>query len=147
MIRYRPTIMVTRTVPAVLLLVLAAGCAGTTADTGAASAPAAASPSASEVVDLPVPTAKTSGPAGEPSAGRPLEGARTISGTVTAGVEPGCLLITDGTGSHLLVFDDPAMRAEASVGAKVKVNGRSEPGMMSTCQQGVPFVVVSVAKG
>jgi hypothetical protein len=136
--------MVTRTVPALLLLVLATGCAGNAADTGAAPAPAA-SPSASDVIDLP--TAKTSGPTGEPTSGRPVAGGQTITGTVTAGVEPNCLLLADSTGSHLLIFDDPAMRAEAAVGAEVKIVGNSQPGMMSTCQQGVPFVVVSVEKG
>ncbi|GAB2593374.1 hypothetical protein Aab01nite_36260 [Paractinoplanes abujensis] len=136
--------MVTRTVPAVLLLLLvAAGCANNASETGAA-APAPSS-SASDVVDLPVPTAKTSGPAGEP--GRPNAGAKTITGTVTAGVEPNCLLLTDDSGSHLLIFDDPAMRSDAAVGSKVKISGHAEPGMMSTCQQGVPFVVTAVEKG
>ncbi|MBU2669731.1 hypothetical protein KOI35_40105 [Actinoplanes bogorensis] len=138
--------MVTRTVPAVLLLLLVtAGCANNASDTGAASAPAP-SASASDVVDLPVPSAKTSGPAGEPT-GRPNAGGQTITGTVTAGVEPNCLVLTDGTGSHLLIFDDAAMRADAVVGSTVTVSGQSQPGMMSTCQQGVPFVVVSVKKG
>lgn len=128
--------MVTRTVPAVLLLLLvAAGCANNASENGTA-APAP-SPSASDVVDLP--TVKPSG--------RPNPGATTITGTVTAGVEPNCLLVNDAAGSHLLVFDDPAMRADAAVGSKVKISGRSEPGMMSTCQQGVPFVVTSVEKG
>ncbi|WP_127504825.1 hypothetical protein [Actinoplanes solisilvae] len=135
--------MVTRAVPALLFLLLAAGCANNATDSGAAPAP---TPSASDVVDLPLPTAKTSGPAGEPSSGRPVAGGQTITGTVTAGVEPGCLLLADASGSHLLIFDDPAMRADAAVGNTVKINGRSQPGMMTTCQQGVPFIVVSVEK-
>jgi hypothetical protein len=133
--------MVTRTVAALLLVLLAAGCANNATDSGAAPAPA---PSASDVVDLP--TTKPSGPVGEPSSGRPVAGGQTITGTVTAGVEPGCLLLADSSGSHLLIFDDPAMRADAPVGSKVKINGKSDPGMMSTCQQGVPFIVVSVEK-
>jgi|GEM_PF-871260 len=145
MIRYRPSIMVTRTVPAVLLLLFAAGCASNATDTGAAPAPTP-SASASDVVDLPLPTAKTSGPVGEPPSGRPTAGGQIITGTVTAGVEPNCLRLTDSTGSHLLIFDDPAMRTDAAVGNKVKISGRSSPGLMSTCQQGVPFVVVSVEK-
>lgn len=124
-----------------LLLLVAAGCANNASENGAA-APAP-SPSASDVVDLPAPTAKPTGA----SSGRPNPGATTITGTVTAGVEPNCLLVNDASGSHLLIFDDPAMRADAAVGSKVKVSGRSEPGMMSTCQQGVPFVVTSVEKG
>jgi len=139
--------MVKRTVPALLLLVLAAGCANNATDSGAAAPAAAPSPSASDVIDLPLPSAKTSGPAGEPSSGRPAAGGQTITGTVTAGVEPNCLLLTDSAGSHLLIFDDPAMRADAAVGSKVKIVGKAQPNMMSTCQQGVPFIVVSVEKG
>ncbi|MCM4080592.1 hypothetical protein [Paractinoplanes hotanensis] len=139
--------MVKRTVPALLLLVLAAGCANNATDSGAAAPASAPSPSASDVVDLPLPSVKTSGPAGEPSSGRPAAGGQTITGTVTAGVEPNCLLLTDKAGSHLLIFDDPAMRADAAVGSKVKIVGQAQPNMMSTCQQGVPFIVVSVEKG
>jgi hypothetical protein len=123
--------MVTRIVPALLLLVLAAGCANNAADSGAAAPVASPSPSASDVVDLPLPSAKTSGPAGEPS-GRPAAGGQTITGTVTAGVEPNCLLLTDAAGSHLLIFDDPAMRADAAVGSKVKIVGNAQPNMLST---------------
>ena len=131
--------MLTRAVPAVLLLALAAGCADNTAQSGAAPVPAAPAPSASDVADLPVPTAKTSKPSGRPNAG-----AQTISGTVTAGVEPNCLLLVAGSTTHLLVFDDPAMRADAPVGKTVTISGKSDPSMMSTCQQGVPFIVASV---
>ncbi|MEU8817727.1 hypothetical protein [Actinoplanes sp. NPDC048796] len=94
------------------------------------------------MIDLPVPTAKTSGPAGEPS--RPAAGAKTITGTVTAGVEPNCLILSDSSGSYLLVFDDEAMRSDATVGRKVTVSGQAKQGMMSTCQQGTPFLVTSI---
>ena len=47
--------MVTRIVPALLLLVLAAGCANNATDSGAAAPASAPSPSASDVVDLPLP--------------------------------------------------------------------------------------------
>ena len=71
-------------------------------------------------------------------------GAQTVSGTVAAGVEPGCLLLTGDGAARLLIFDDPAIRSAAPVGAKVTVTGRAEPDMMSTCQQGTPFIVTSV---
>jgi hypothetical protein len=130
--------MVTRRFATALMLVLAvAGCADNTTESGAAG-PA---PSASDVIDLPSATPST-----EPSAGKPTAtGAETITGTVTAGVEPHCLLLQDDKGSHLLVFDDTALRLSAAVGAKVTLTGRSEPSMMSTCQQGVPFIVTSVS--
>ncbi|MEV4349356.1 hypothetical protein AB0J83_33275 [Actinoplanes sp. NPDC049596] len=132
--------LTTRLVPAVLLLVLAAGCASS--DPAAAPAASGPSPSASEVIDMPVPTGKPSGPTGEPS--RPAAGAKTITGTVAAGVEPNCLLLNDSSGSYLLVFDDAAMRRDAKVGAKVTVVGQAQQGMMSTCQQGTPFLVTSI---
>ncbi|MFF5085244.1 hypothetical protein ACFY36_50090 [Actinoplanes sp. NPDC000266] len=132
--------LTTRAVPAVLLLVLAAGCASS--DPAAAPAPASPpSASASDVIDLPVPT-KPSGPTGEPS--QPAAGAKTLTGTVTAGVEPNCLILSDSSGSYLLIFDDAAMRSDATVGRKVTVAGQTKEGMMSTCQQGTPFLVTSI---
>ena len=131
--------MVTRRFATALMLVLAvAGCANNDqAETGA-TGPA---PSASDV--LPSATPST-----EPSGDLPTaSGAETISGTVTAGVEPGCLLLQDAKGSHLLVFDDEALKSSAAVGAKVTLTGRSQPKMMSTCQQGIPFIVASVKAG
>jgi len=71
-------------------------------------------------------------------------GAQTITGTVTSGVEPGCLLLTGGSESYLLIFEDAALRARAKVGARITVTGLADPTMMTTCQQGTPFVVASV---
>lgn len=99
------------------------------------------SPSSSDVIDLPVPSAKP-GP-GKPATG----GAQTISGTVTAGVEPNCLLLTAGGTSHLLLFKDSASRSAAPIGKTVTLVGRSDPSLMTTCMQGVPFVVTSVSGG
>ena len=87
--------------------------------------------------------------AGLPSAGLPSDPAgpetsQTIKGTVTAGVEPGCLVLKGDTGSYLLVFADESLRSSAKVGAQVTVVGKAEPGMMTTCQQGTPFTVTSV---
>ncbi|GAA2653368.1 hypothetical protein [Paractinoplanes durhamensis] len=110
-----------------------AGCANNT-DQAGATEPSSASAA---------PT--SAAPTTEPSSAKPTAaGAETISGTVEAGVEPNCLLLQDTKGSHLLVFDDAAMRADAAVGKKVTLTGRSEPTMMSTCQQGIPFIVTSV---
>ena len=72
----------------------------------------------------------------KPSAG----GTTTLTGTIAAGVEPNCLLL-DG---HLLIINDPVQRAAAKPGATVTVTGRAEPGMMTTCQQGTPFVVTTL---
>lgn len=95
-----------------------------------------------------VPTSSPAPPSTEPSGGNPTAGgAETITGTVTAGVEPNCLLLQDAKGSHLLVFDDTSLRAGAKVGARVTLTGKSAPTMMSTCQQGIPFIVTSVKAG
>jgi hypothetical protein len=62
---------------------------------------------------------------------------RTLTGIVAAGVESQCLLL----GEYLLVGGD---RAVLRAGARVAVTGRVVPDLMTTCQQGTPFVVISV---
>jgi hypothetical protein len=119
-------------VPAALFLALTAGCANTTdttIDAGGALEPAAASPAA---------------PSAAPTVSA-APGETTLTGTVTAGVEPNCLLLKDGTGDHLLITENATLRASLQLGAEVTVVGKSEPGMMTTCMQGKPFVVSSVA--
>jgi hypothetical protein len=112
---------------AALLLALAlAACAQSSADS-AGSAPSVA-PSA-----------------GLPSAALPsAEGNQTLSGTVTAGVEPNCLVLSGDGATHLLVFHDESLRSAAKVGTVVTVVGKAQPELMSTCQQGTPFIVTSV---
>ncbi|MET8549980.1 hypothetical protein ABZ356_05120 [Micromonospora zamorensis] len=66
----------------------------------------------------------------------PGVGATTLTGTVQGGVEPNCVLL-DG---YLLVGGP---RDVLTPGARVEVTGRAEPGMMTTCQQGTPFVVTA----
>jgi hypothetical protein len=127
--------MLTRSAFAALLFVLAvAGCASSQQAGAAAPAP---SPSSSDVIDLPL-----------PGSGKPVGGAtETITGMVSAGVEANCLLLSSGGTSHLLIFKDPALRADAPVGKTVTVMGSSEPSMVSTCMQGTPFIVTSVKGG
>jgi hypothetical protein len=93
------------------------------------------------------PSSAAAEPSTEPSGGPTGAGAKTISGTVEEGVEPGCRLLKDATGSYLLVFGETGLKAEAPVGAKVTLTGTAKPGMMSTCQQGVPFMVTAVRPG
>jgi hypothetical protein len=130
--------MLTRPAFAALLFVLAiAGCASSQQAGAAAPVPSPSSSSSPDVIDLPLPGS------GKPAVG----GAETVTGTVSAGVEANCLLLTSGGTSHLLIFKDPALRANAPVGKTVTVTGRSEPSMVSTCMQGTPFIVTSVAGG
>jgi len=135
---------------ALTLLVCLAGCAGNNASPTAGSAETSASPTSSaEPPSSSAPTpSSASGPSSssprpstEPSAGGAAE---TLTGTVEAGVEPNCKLIRDNAGNHVLYFDDPLLKSQAPVGKKVTVTGHSKPGMMTTCQQGTPFIVTSV---
>ena len=104
-----------------------AGCANAASEPSSAPASSTLAPSA---VPLSV----------VPSTGAPSPAARTISGTVIAGVEPNCLLVDD----HLLIFNDDKLKAVAEEGTTVTVTGRTEPGMMTTCMQGTPFVVTAI---
>ncbi|MDM4722499.1 hypothetical protein QTQ03_23980 [Micromonospora sp. WMMA1363] len=82
----------------------------------------------------PPPSKRTGGPTLPPPVG-----AATLSGRVEAGVEPGCLLL-DG---HLLVGGP---RDVLTAGATVTVTGKIEPDMVTTCQQGIPFLVETAAR-
>ncbi|MFB9359345.1 hypothetical protein [Actinoplanes nipponensis] len=116
-----------------LLVALAlAGCANGTADPAGGPASAAPPPAS--------PSADPGSAAPSPSASSPATGVVTLTGVITAGVEPNCLLLDD----HLLIINDDKQRAAARAGATVTVTGRAEPGMMTTCQQGTPFVVATL---
>jgi hypothetical protein len=108
---------------------LGAACAG---DGGAAGPGATTAPTTP-------PTAATPPTTGTPAT-RPA-GRVTVTGTVTEGVEPGCLLLDAGGGPYLLVGGD---RAKLSPGRRVVVSGRVDRDLLSTCQQGEPLVVASI---
>jgi hypothetical protein len=65
---------------------------------------------------------------------RPPAGATELTGTVTAGVEGGCLLL-DG---YLLLNPNPRVVRE---GARVRVTGYVRTDVVTTCQQGTPFMI------
>ncbi len=69
-----------------------------------------------------------------PPSGKPAR----VTGTVTAGVEQGCLLLQDGQTSYQLLGAPPVL-----LGQVVKVTGRLTPDLATTCQQGTPFTVES----
>lgn len=64
----------------------------------------------------------------------PPAGTTTLTGTISSGVEPGCLLLDN----HLLVGGP---RDVLRAGAKVIVTGRVQADLITTCQQGTPFLV------
>jgi len=70
-------------------------------------------------------------PTGKP--GRTL----TLSGTVEPGVEAGCHLLTAGGSTYQLIWG----QGEIIDGQRVEVMGAVSEGLMTTCQQGIPFVV------
>ncbi|MBO4162974.1 MULTISPECIES: hypothetical protein [Micromonospora] len=104
--------------------------------------PASVAPSTSPAGPVPpgasVPPGGPKLPGGGPKV-PPGPGATELTGTVESGVEPGCLLL-DG---HQLVGGPKDVLV---VGARVSVTGRAQPDLMSTCQQGVPFVVESARR-
>ncbi|MEU4367982.1 hypothetical protein ACIBBG_10905 [Micromonospora chersina] len=134
--------------PRTALVALLAG-AALTACAGPGTEPAGPTPTgATPVTSQPDPGPST-GPSIGPSRPDPTwkggpskppgPGATTLTGTIRAGVEPNCLLIDD----HLLIGGP---RDVLTPGARVEVTGHSEPGMMTTCQQGTPFVVESARR-
>ncbi|WP_230415902.1 hypothetical protein [Micromonospora tarapacensis] len=88
----------------------------------------------SDPADPTAPTTRPSGPTKPPTTGE-----TTLTGRIESGVEPGCLLL-DG----YLLLGGP--RDVLTSGATVTVTGRADATIMTTCQQGIPFVVAS-AKG
>ena len=103
--------------------------------TACGSAPATPAPSSSGVTESPDTTASAGSGA-----------ATTLSGTMQAGVESGCIVLVDDTGAvlaNLIGLD----AASAPIGSTVEVKGRFSPDLMTTCQQGEPFTVASVEVG
>lgn len=64
----------------------------------------------------------------------------TLTGTVSSGVEAGCVLLEfEGTTYNLVGGDTSVL----TPGTDVEVTGTVNEGLMTTCQQGVPFEVDS----
>jgi hypothetical protein len=121
-----------------------AGCAGNTTGTGSPDGSSAPAPSTAPVVDPGAPGGSATVPKpGTSSVPKPAAGAvETLTGQVIAGVEPGCLILTSPRGSHLLIVSGDEAKT-VKVGATVTVTGSANPDMVTTCQQGTPFVVTA----
>jgi hypothetical protein len=117
------------------------GCAGsrTTTRPNEPGEPSVSSPAQPSPSDTPAPSGAAKAPSGtgrsDDPTGKPAA-PRTLTGTVRAGVEPNCLLL-DG---YLLVGGP---RDQLSSGTRVTVTGRVQADLMTTCQQGTPFLVES----
>ncbi|MBQ1074549.1 hypothetical protein KBX06_15440 [Micromonospora sp. C31] len=97
------------------------------------------SPTPGDPVD---PTGPVLPPPPRPSNGptKPPAGGTTLTGTVTSGVEPNCLLLD----SYLLVGGP---RDLLKPGTKVTVTGKVQRDLLTTCQQGTPFLVETARPG
>ena len=100
-----------------------------------ASAPPATAP--------PAPTAPPATPSAppvdlvpDPAVPPDTRGAVTVTGPVASGVEAGCLVLTSGSTTYVLLGGDPAL-----AGRTATVSGTVEPETVTICQQGVPLRV------
>ena len=133
--RRRSTQLLTAVVAAVFAVTVA-GCASSTPTTPSATGSSSAAASSSPVV-----SSSKSGGAGS-SAATGAAGTTTLTGTVTEGVESGCVVLTDDAGTVLATLMGLDTQA-APIGSTVEVTGEFED-LMTTCQQGKPFTVTAV---
>lgn len=133
---------------ALLLVVLAACGAGGGGSEDPSETPTSVSPTepttspeATATEETPVPDDTT--PRLDPSSGdtsKPgADAQKTITGTIESGVESGCLVLEHG-GTVYGIFGNYDSQV-VYAGAEVTLHGKVDPNMMSTCQQGTPFVV------
>lgn len=123
---------------ALVVIVLMSGCTG---DDGADGATAPAStppmPSASVPPSGSMPPSRSITEVEPPAPDRTgLPEVVTVTGTVQAGAESGCLLL-DGL---LLIGGSPEV---LQPGNRVTVTGRPDPTLVTFCQQGIPLVVTT----
>jgi hypothetical protein len=116
-----------RAAAAVLLALLAAGCANPGSGPGSAATT--------------VPSSTGSAPVPSPP---PTDGPTvTVDGVVEHGVEPGCLVLRAGAKSYLL---QGAEASGAPVAVPVRVSGELVQNVASYCQQGTPLQVASISR-
>jgi hypothetical protein len=133
------------------VVVFAAGCANSptssssSAASGSSSGAASGSSSASGQPSAPgAPGTPSSGASGAPAPG--ASGTSTkLTGTLEEGVEPSCLVLRGAGRDHSLYFADPQVKKQAKIGDTVTVVGQARPTQMTTCQQGIPFLVEAMA--
>lgn len=130
--------VLTALVPVAAFAVLLAGCGSRTADAGSEPSDTVAVSPSSPPSEAPMPS-----PPYAPKYPLPPLGEVTVTGTVEAGVERGCIMLRAGGTLYQLVGQDPAIVA----GATVTVRGRPDPDLMTTCQQGTPLHVIEVTPG
>jgi hypothetical protein len=78
-----------------------------------------------------------------PGQSAPSQPEQTISGQVEAGVERGCLILHDPSGTYQLLGGDPTV---VYAGANVVLTGHVVTGVMSYCMQGKPFQITQARR-
>ncbi|MEV4537300.1 hypothetical protein AB0J82_26320 [Asanoa sp. NPDC049518] len=139
--------------PLVAVMVVAlAGCSATSREGDPIPAPStsttASGPTPSTVPAVPPAPTTTAQPPGRDPSPRPASprpsGAKTpkvvnVTGTVTAGVEPGCLLL-----EGYLLTNAPTSLVYEGVRVKATLEVRSD--LVTTCQQGTPATITSAQR-
>jgi hypothetical protein len=69
------------------------------------------------------------------------DGTMSISGTIFQGAEPTCKLISVQKVIYLLLAGDSV---QITIGDEATVTGHVEHGIMTHCQQGIPFAVTTI---
>jgi len=67
----------------------------------------------------------------------------TLTGTIEAGVESGCIVLVGDDGTVLANLVD-VDTVTVPVGSTIEVTGTFEEDMMTTCQQGEPFSITTI---
>jgi hypothetical protein len=65
----------------------------------------------------------------------------TLTGRPEDGVEAGCIVLRSNGTMYLLLGGDPQVLKS---GKTLVVRGKPNPGLITTCQQGIPFQVSEV---
>ena len=123
---------------------LLAGCAESDGGTAQPGGSMSATPTPSEsgsTSPTPSPSPSFSAVPIPPTGG--ANGEITVTGVIEEGVEPNCMLLKTADKSYLLIGGD---RALIQQGGRLTVRGKPEPGLMTTCQQGVPFQVAEAKR-
>jgi hypothetical protein len=69
------------------------------------------------------------------------QGEITVVGVIEEGVEHGCTILRSGEALYQLIGStDPLI----VIGARLSVTGKPNPGLVTTCQQGLPLQVTAV---
>ena len=108
---------------------------GVSPTTPATSPASTGSPGSTPTEDLPVPSASSTG-----------RGYMTVRGTVSKGVEKGCLVFTPESASSEGTWVLIGNTAGLEPGQTVTISGARRDDMATVCQQGMPFMVEQIVE-